>query len=84
MKNLNAVFGKVSCDLSKAKINDDVVVNVCSVFGATHVIVPDDVCVKVYSTPIFGGVTNKRGNKSDSKYTIYINCTCLFGGVEIK
>ena len=82
--SLNAVFGKVSCDLSKAKINDDVVVNVCSVFGATQVIVPDDVCVKVYSTPIFGGVTNKRGNKSDSKYTIYINCTCLFGGVEIK
>ena len=46
---------------------------------------PDDVTVKVRSTPIFGGVSNKTKNdSSDHAKTIYIDATCIFGGVEIK
>ena len=37
------------------------------------------------STPIFGGVENKHENSDDKKSkTLYINATCVFGGVEIK
>ena len=46
---------------------------------------PDDVNVKVVSTPIFGGVCDERKHKSkDSKNTIYVNAICMFGGVDIK
>lgn len=83
--SLNAVFGGVKCDLRNAKISKDVVINTCSVFGGITVYVPSDVKVKISSTPIFGGVSDERKEKcSDSKTTIYINATSIFGGVEIK
>lgn len=83
--NLNAIFGGVKCHLDKSKITEDVVINACSVFGGITIYVPDDVNVKITSTPIFGGVSDERKNKkADAKYTIYINATCMFGGVEIK
>lgn len=47
--------------------------------------VPKDANIKVKSTPIFGGVSNKIKNDYDEKLpTIYINSFCMFGGVEIK
>ena len=46
---------------------------------------PDNVNVKVKSTPIFGGVDNKvRINKGENIPTIYVNALCMFGGVDIK
>ena len=41
--------------------------------------------MKVKSTPIFGGVTDKSicENKENS-HTIYVKSMALFGGVEIK
>lgn len=83
--NLNAVFGGVKCNLVNSKINEDIVVNASAIFGGITIFVPDDVNVKVTSTSIFGGVSDERKNKKvDSKVTIYINATCMFGGVEIK
>lgn len=80
--DLTSVFGGLKLDLSNAKIKEDVVINATSVFGGITINVPTDVKVKVKSTPIFGGVTNKNENKDG--YTIYVNCFCLFGGVEVK
>lgn len=83
--DLNAIFGGVKCNLEKSKISEDVVINACAIFGGITIYVPDDVNVKVTSTSIFGGVSDERKNKKDdSKTTIYINATCMFGGVEIK
>lgn len=82
---LNAIFGGIKCDLSEVKLEDDIVINVCSIFGGIDLIMPDDVNVEVLSTPIFGGVSDERKHKSkDSKNTIYVNATCMFGGVDIK
>lgn len=83
--NLTAVFGEVKCELSEAKIKNDSIINASSIFGGIVIYVPKDVRVKTSSTPIFGGVSDnrKRVNK-DADKTIYINATCLFGGVEIK
>ena len=83
--SLSAVFGGVKCDLRKAKIKEDVVINASAIFGGITILVPEDMQVKISSTPIFGGVSDERKNKNDnSKVIIYINATSMFGGVEIK
>ena len=83
---LNAIFGGIKCDIKNAKLKDDVVINASSIFGGITLYVPKDVNVKVVSNSIFGGVSgNYNKNKNDKKgKTIYVNSTCLFGGVEIK
>lgn len=83
--NLNAIFGGIKCDLHDATLKKDVVINAYAIFGGITILVPDNINVKVVSTPIFGGVSDERTEKcNDSKITIYINATCMFGGVEIK
>lgn len=83
--NLSAVFGGVKCDLRDAKLSDDVIVNASAIFGGIDIIVPDDVAVKVKSFPLFGGVSNdKKNNVKEAKKVVYVNATCMFGGVEIK
>lgn len=83
--SLSSVFGGITCDLRDAIIKSDSVINISSIFSGVTIYVPNDVNVKVTSTPIFGGVSDERKKKShDNKVTIYISATCLFGGVEIK
>lgn len=82
---LNAIFGGIKCDLRKAAVEKDAVIDVCCVFGGADIFVPDNVNVKVSSTSIFGGISDKNHkNSADNKATIYVNGTCLFGGVDIK
>lgn len=83
--DLTAVFGGVKCDLRNATINQDQVINASSIFGGIEIYVPTDVKIQVKSTPIFGGISNKISNPNkDNLHTIYVNATCVFGGVEIK
>lgn len=82
--NLNAIFGGIELDLSEAIIDRDIEINAMAVFGGIDILVPEDVNVKVVSTSIFGGVSDKVKNSKTSKVTIYVNATCIFGGVEIK
>ena len=83
--SISAVFGGVKCDLKKAVIKEDTVINASSIFGGITIYVPEDVNVKISSTSIFGGVSDERKNKTkDNEHTIYINATSLFGGIEIK
>lgn len=83
--NLDAVFGSVQLDIQKAIIKEEAVINASSIFGGITILVPNNVNVKVKSTPIFGGVENKTiNNKGENIPTIYISAFCLFGGVTIK
>ena len=83
--SLTAVFGGVKCDLRESIIKEDTVINASSIFGGITIYVPENVNVKINSTPIFGGVSDERKNKTkDNEHTIYINATSIFGGVEIK
>lgn len=83
--DLTAVFGGVKCDLRNAIIDSDVVINASSTFGGIEIYVPSNVKIKIKSMPIFGGIENKANTKVDeNSYTIYINGTAIFGGVEIK
>ncbi len=88
---LSAIFGGIEYDLRNAIIKEDVVIETTAIFGGIEIYVPDDVEVKVVHTSIFGGVDNKREKNEDkdkkeskNKKTIYINSTCIFGGVDIK
>lgn len=80
---LTAVFGGVKCDLRNAVIHNDCAIKVCAVFGGIDILVPPNVNVKVNSTSIFGGMSNKSGTCPGAP-TIYVSGTCLFGGTEIK
>lgn len=83
--SLTAVFGGITLDLRNAKINEDVVINTTSVFGGIDIYVPDNIKIKVKSTSIFGGVDNKKiKNDNEKEHIIYINASCIFGGVDIK
>ena len=81
---LTAVFGGVKCDLTKAIIENDVVINATSVFGGIDILVPENVKVKIKSSSIFGGVDEKRKSDTTDGHIIYVNATCIFGGVDIK
>ena len=82
---LSAVFGGVKCDLRNAVIEKDCAVTATSVFGGIDIFVPDYVNVKINSNSIFGGVSDKNHRPTvQGAVTIYINATCMFGGVGIK
>ena len=82
---LDAVFGGIKCDLRGAIINGDCVINASTIFGGIDIYVPEGLNVKVSSNSIFGGVSGKeRRNDPANQHTLYLNATCLFGGVEIK
>ena len=83
--SLNAIFGGIKFNLKDASIKSEALINASAIFGGITIYVPNDVNVKITSTPIFGGVSDERKDKKkDCKKTIYINATSIFGGVEIK
>lgn len=83
--SLNAVFGGMTLDLRDAIINRDVEISATAVFGGIDIYVPSGVSVKVNNMPVFGGVSNKAVQNTDpNAYTIYLNSTTMFGGIDIK
>ena len=82
---INAVFGGFDLDLRNAIIDEDVIINATAVFGGIDILVPPNVKVKVSNVPIFGGVDNKTFKSLDPNApTIFLNSTCMFGGIDIK
>jgi predicted membrane protein len=82
---VNAVFGGVELDLRDAIITEDVVIGGTAIFGGIEIWAPANVRIKVSSIPVFGGVSNKALPPiGEPAATIYIEATCMFGGIEIK
>ena len=83
--SLSAVFGGIKCDLRGAIIENDVLINAETVFGGIDIYPPANVKVKIRSTSIFGGTSNKAVfTGDDNSPTVYVNATCIFGGVDVK
>jgi predicted membrane protein len=83
--SLNAVFGSVVLDLRDAVITNDVQINATAVFGGIDIFIPGGIRVKINNIPIFGGVSNKAEECLDAGApVIYLNSTCMFGGIDIK
>lgn len=82
---LNAIFGGVNCDLRHAIIEKDCAITASAIFGGIDIHIPDNVNVKITSNSIFGGVGEKKHRPYvQGSPTLYINATCIFGGVDIK
>lgn len=82
---LSAIFGGIKCDLSRAVIEKDAVIEAEGIFGGVDIILPQDVNCVISSNSIFGGVSDKRKKTApDSAPTVYIKGTAIFGGVDVK
>ncbi len=82
---LNAIFGGVDCDIREAIIEGDCYIEASAIFGGIDIKVPDGINVKINSTSVFGGVSDKKERtKEKYEHTLYVNATCIFGGVDIK
>lgn len=80
-----AIFGGMELNLINAVINQDIVINSTSICGGVDIIVPNNVNVKISSIPIFGGAANKSKTCMNvNAPTIYINATCILGGLDSR
>ncbi|MDR0463170.1 MAG: cell wall-active antibiotics response protein [Pseudomonadales bacterium] len=80
-----SVFGGNDLDLSKAKIKNDVTIEVISVFGGSDIILPKGVIVKTNGLSILGGADNLYKDKAKKgSPTVYINHVSIFGGTDIS
>ena len=71
--------------MRNAIIEKDCAITATSIFGGIDILVPDNINVKINSNSIFGGVSEKNHRPTvQGTPTVYINATCMFGGVEIK
>jgi predicted membrane protein len=66
-------------------ITGDCDINASAVFGGIDIYLPQGVRVKINNVPVFGGVSNKYMQSADPAAPIvYLNSTCMFGGIDIK
>ena len=82
---LDAIFGSMTLDLRSAIIDENVVIHATAIFGGIDIYIPSNVKVMVSSSSFFGGVSHKyRRSAMEGSPIIYLNVTCMFGGVELK
>ena len=87
---LSAVLGGIDLDLRHAIFTKNVTIDVKAILGGVDIIVPRNVKVVVNCTPILGSMEDKTISPNPNSSgtvncpTIYVNATCVLGGVEIK
>ena len=82
---IEGVFGGVVVDLRDAKFNDDVTLEINTVFAGIDIYVPDDVrIITVSSTPIFGGFSFGKNKEIENIPKVKVKYVAIFGGIEIK
>ncbi len=82
---IEGVFGGVVVDLRDAKFNEDVTLEINTVFAGIDIYVPDDVrIITVSSTPIFGGFSFRKNKEIENIPKVKVKYVAIFGGIEIK
>lgn len=82
---LDAIFGSLNADLTKHKLKKELQIIACSIFGNITLTIPEEVNIKILSTPIFGKVSDQRKlNSQEKRKTIYLDGTAFFGNIKIK
>lgn len=83
---LNSIFGGIRLHTENGYISEDIVVDCTSVFGGIKLFLPEGVNVRVRKRLLFGGVHNSRHccQMIPGAPTVYVNATCMFGGVKIR
>lgn len=82
---LDAFFGGLRLDLSKAVITEDEEIDVRTYLGGVEITVPTDVNVMVKSNSFIGGVNNGIGDRMiPNAPCLHIVASNFLGGVTIK
>ncbi len=83
---LTAVLGAIELNLRSAIISKDVNIDAKAVLGGVEIHVPRNAKVVVNCTPVLGGVEDKTSAPIGmiNCPTIYINATCVLGGVDVN
>lgn len=84
---LSAVLGGIDLDLRNAIIRENVVIEAKAILGGIDICVPNYARVIVNCNPILGGVDNKTitpMGANEQTITIYLNATCVLGGIDVK
>ncbi|MDB5192356.1 MAG: hypothetical protein JWQ96_1919 [Segetibacter sp.] len=81
-----AMMGGAEINLSQADFNGKIKIDIFNMFGGTKLIVPPDWDVQSEIVALFGGVDDKRqpSNRTDPNKVIFLEGTCVFGGIEIR
>lgn len=85
--SLSSTFGEVRLNISEAEFPSSPVRIACNaMFGTLDIHVPEKINVIVKGKPLFGGLHNyRKGNAPvEDAPTIYIEVTCIFGGIDIR
>lgn len=83
--DVTTFMGGAEINLTQADCNGKVVIDCFNMFGGTKLIVPADWDVQSEVVTIFGGIEDKRQpTQANPNKILYLDGTCIFGGVEIK
>ena len=81
----SATFGSINIDLSRAYIQPGTLIDAMANFGGVEITVPQNIRVVIKSHGFFGGTSDKSNkNLPFDAPTLYVDSSCLFGGVNIK
>ena len=81
-----AFMGGAEINLTQADFTGKVVIDCFNMFGGTKIIVPPDWEIQNDVVAIFGGVDDKRppAPHVDHNKVLFLDGTCIFGGLEIR
>jgi predicted membrane protein len=84
--DITAFMGGAEINLTQADFNGRAAIDCFNMFGGTKLIIPPDWEVQSDVMAIFGGVDDKRPPAAGAApaKVLYLDGTCIFGGLEIK
>lgn len=83
--SITAILGGAEVDLSQAKIRENSAeISVTAVMGGVDLKVPKDWKVVANGLPLLGGWDNKTFVSPEQTKIVYVKCTAIMGGIEIK
>lgn len=83
--DITTFMGGAEIDMTLADCNGRVKIDCFNMFGGTKLIIPSDWDVQSDMVSIFGGIEDKRKPvQVNHNKVLYLDGTCIFGGVEIK
>lgn len=83
---IDLLCGGMVLDLRQAIIEEDCTISVSALMGGAEILVPENLCVKIQSSSLLGGVGHGGYPRNNivSEHTLFVKASCLLGGVSIK
>lgn len=83
--SVTTVFGGLSLDISNTLIENDVIIDVTTIFAGAYIKLPSNVNVKVTASPALGTITNHLTERNlPGAPTVFITGTCVFAGTDVR